>query len=291
MVVTVLTIIPLGYVVWSYGWNLRKLAGLSFEQSIGRPLSQVEPSPMHLWFLEYLLVLYTATILIDQVGSRITGGRFGQLTLPAARWLVGSPWALPVLVLLTLPPMLRMEEWTSDTPHSFLPELHLVTFYGLFYMFGWLLWAHRDQLGGMARRANWLMIAGLVVVLPLLMLVVGPAARAAAGSERQALDLLGRGGFALLAWVLTLGVIGLFMRYLDRPSPTLRYLGDAAYWMYIIHLPLIALLNILVADWAVPGLIKMTGVVALASALLLASYQLVVRHTVVGRVLNGPRGK
>jgi glucans biosynthesis protein C len=291
LVIAVLLVIPLGYAVWTYGWNLRKAAGLSFVQSVGRPLSEVEPSPMHLWFLEYLLVLYTATILIDQVGSRITGGRFGQLTLPAARWLVGSAWAVPVLALVTLPPMLSMEEWTSDTPHSFLPQAHLIAFYGLFYLFGWLLYAHRDQLAELAGRAGWQLGLGLVVVLPLLMMVIGPAARGAVGPQRQALELLGRGGYALLAWLLTLGVIGLFLRSFDRPSPAMRYLVDAAYWMYLVHLPLVALLNIAVVDWELPGLFKMLGVFLASSALLLLSYQLVVRHTVIGRVLNGPRGK
>ena len=34
---------------------------------------------------------------------------------------------------------------------------------------------------------------------------------------------------SLEPWLLVFGITGLFLRYLDRPSPSVRYLVDASY--------------------------------------------------------------
>jgi hypothetical protein len=49
------------------------------------------------------------------------------------------------------------------------------------------------------------------------------------------------------------------------------------------------LIGIVVAPWTVPGPLKLVGVIVVSSALLLASYQACVRHTALGRLLNGRR--
>jgi hypothetical protein len=66
-------------------------------------------------------------------------------------------------------------------------------------------------------------------------------------------------------------------------------MSDSAYWLYLAHLPLVIYLQIVVADW--PGwlLAKAALVNGVALAVLLGSYQLCVRHTWIGAMLNGPR--
>ena len=36
---------------------------------------------------------------------------------------------------------------------------------------------------------------------------------------------------------MTYGLIGLFLRYMGKPSPRWRYMADASYWIYIVHGP------------------------------------------------------
>ena len=60
----------------------------------------------------------------------------------------------------------------------------------------------------------------------------------------------------LYSWGMCLGLIGLFRVLLPRERPSVRYLADASYWIYLIHLPLVIGAQIMVRDWALPSGIK-----------------------------------
>ncbi|MEM6506354.1 MAG: 2,3,4,5-tetrahydropyridine-2,6-carboxylate N-succinyltransferase, partial [Planctomycetota bacterium] len=68
-----------------------------------------------------------------------------------------------------------------------------------------------------------------------------------------------------------------------------RWLSDSAYWVYLVHLPIVALMMIVMKDWPVGPWVKFLIIVTAASVLTLVSYQQLVRYTVIGRWLNGPR--
>jgi peptidoglycan/LPS O-acetylase OafA/YrhL len=88
---------------------------------------------------------------------------------------------------------------------------------------------------------------------------------------------------------LSLGFTGTFLRWLSRPVPAIRYLSDAAYWLYIAHLPLVAALQVACSRRALHWSLKWAMILALALTVLLLSYQYLVRYSFIGRVLNGPR--
>jgi peptidoglycan/LPS O-acetylase OafA/YrhL len=68
-----------------------------------------------------------------------------------------------------------------------------------------------------------------------------------------------------------------------------RYVSDSSYWLYLVHLPLIIVGQVLVRGLELPAMVKFTVLVAGATVILLVSYQLLVRYTWIGRLLNGPR--
>ena len=88
---------------------------------------------------------------------------------------------------------------------------------------------------------------------------------------------------------MTFGLMGLFRRFCPVESPTMRYLSDSAYWLYLAHLPLIIAAQYVVRDWPLPALAKFLLIVAVVTAFLLWTYQTLVRYTWLGRFLNGPR--
>ncbi len=79
------------------------------------------------------------------------------------------------------------------------------------------------------------------------------------------------------------------MRFLNNHSPARRYIADASYWIYLVHLPLIMALQVALSQLAWPWPLKFACILGVAFPLMLASYQLFVRHTFIGAILNGRR--
>ena len=95
------------------------------------------------------------------------------------------------------------------------------------------------------------------------------------------------GGIPGPAGALCLGLIGLLRVVLTRERPSVRYLADASYWIYLVHLPLVIGAQIVVRDWGLPSGIKFLLITAGVTAGLLLSHQAFVRHMPIGTLLNG----
>ena len=89
--------------------------------------------------------------------------------------------------------------------------------------------------------------------------------------------------------MMILGLMGLFRIALGEGSAHVRYLSDASYWLYLMHLPLIIALQGVTQDWALPAVVKLGVLITVTSAVLLLVYEWGVRYTPVGAVLNGKR--
>ena len=95
--------------------------------------------------------------------------------------------------------------------------------------------------------------------------------------------------YTLAAWTWTFAFIGLSLRFLSGYSAWRRYLADASYWLYIVHLPLVIFLQGVVAKYAWPAELKYLLILAIAFPLMLGSYHVMVRYTWLGAILNGRR--
>jgi glucan biosynthesis protein C len=84
-------------------------------------------------------------------------------------------------------------------------------------------------------------------------------------------------------------VIGVALRFLSGFSATRRYVADASYWLYLIHLPIVMALQVAVStlDWPWP--VKFAAILLVAIPAMFVSYQLLIRYSVIGAVLNGRR--
>jgi peptidoglycan/LPS O-acetylase OafA/YrhL len=94
---------------------------------------------------------------------------------------------------------------------------------------------------------------------------------------------------ALAVFASTLAVLSLALRFASGYSAVRRYLADASYWVYIVHLPLVMVGQILVVNETWPWFIKFGVVISGTMAISLLTYQLLVRHSFVGGWLNGRR--
>jgi len=214
-------------------------------------------------------------VLIDAVVARIC-------TVPLASAVLALP------VALALHAHLRWYAWAGiPTPDSsLLPNVPAVVAFGVALCFGWLLRRQPQGLDLISRHT--LVYASAAVVFT-------SACLAMAGLTMNSVDLSGwrRAGYALgysvagLCW--TFALIGAAWRFLSRPAPWRRYLADASYWIYLVHLPLVFGLQAAVQDWPVPWGLKFPLVLGIAMLVLLASYHWLVRSTWVGAWLNGRR--
>ncbi|MEM0926278.1 MAG: glucan biosynthesis protein, partial [Planctomycetota bacterium] len=91
------------------------------------------------------------------------------------------------------------------------------------------------------------------------------------------------------AWLVSFGLIGLFHRFLSENRLWIRYVSDSSYWLYIAHLPLVLLIQYAAKNMEIPSVIKLLGICAITTGILLCSYQLFVRRTWIGVLLNGRR--
>lgn len=66
--------------------------------------------------------------------------------------------------------------------------------------------------------------------------------------------LAGATFYALAIWTTTFAAIGFALRFMSGFSPTRRYLADASYWLYLIHMPIVMALQVAVSplDWPSP---------------------------------------
>jgi len=97
------------------------------------------------------------------------------------------------------------------------------------------------------------------------------------------------GGYTIAMWSWSFALIGLALRFLSGYSAWRRYLADASYWLYLIHLPLVMALQVVASRLSGPWWIKFPLILGIAFPLMLGSYQLMVRGTWLGAVLNGQR--
>ena len=91
------------------------------------------------------------------------------------------------------------------------------------------------------------------------------------------------------AWMMTLGLMGLFRAALGQRNARVRYLSDASYWLYLMHLPLIIVLQVAAQDWPLPSIVKLVLLIAATVGALLLVYEWGVRYTPLGTLLNGKR--
>ena len=82
-------------------------------------------------------------------------------------------------------------------------------------------------------------------------------------------------------------VMAICIRFFRNQSKRMRYISDASYWAYIIHLPVTHFVPGLFHGVAINVFIKFIISSILVTAICFASYHLFVRSTFIGKFLNG----
>lgn len=235
----------------------------------------------HLWFLWFLCIYVAGVALLQAATAR---------RRPRSRAF--RTGVLALLVLLPLAPQYLMvgtgpeRTFGPALPNHLSPDRAALTYYAAFFAFGFLIWSARSRSGvpfiDTLGRGWPLVLAGSL-------LVVFPLARAATWDDPTGPQLPAAVLQTVFAWGMVVGLIGLARRVLTKERRSVQYLADASYWIYLMHLPLVIGFHRLIHTWDAPASVKFTVLCVSVTAVLLVTYQTLVRYTILGRYLHGAR--
>lgn len=239
----------------------------------------------HLWFLWFLVLLVAGFAVVAIIVDR--GNANPKTGTSRGVWRRRTMWAL---VPLSLIPQLAMGEggavpvFGPDTSAGLIPVPHVLFYYAVFFAFGALLYNRRDARGALiidTLGRRWMLL------LPLTLFVVFPVALGLTFDG----DAWGLASLVQIAytWGMIVALIGAFRTVLAKERRGVRYLSDSSYWLYLAHLPLLIVVQSWIRDWDMPSGVKFLGVTTAVTAFLLGTYQLFVRYTPLGTMLNGKR--
>lgn len=275
-------------------WGIQYVKHCSYQEAVTKLpdymiLSEGFPF-MHLWFL-YFLVLFCAGVvllrpLIGHVdkNENIRKGMDRIISFCLKRW-----WGSLMIGLLMIIPMLGMtDRFGVDTSASgFIPEIAPFILYGMYFTLGWFIYRQLTLLKDIEKFKSSNLILGIffIALLITINLLFANSSSSHAGVIFSGLNML----YALASITTSLAFIGYMIAYFSVPSSQIRYISDASYWGYLIHLPIIGFFQILVAQHDIFWGLKLVLIFVPSIILLIVSYEYGVRHTALGLLLNGEK--
>jgi peptidoglycan/LPS O-acetylase OafA/YrhL len=185
----------------------------------------------HLWFLYYLLPISALGVVVARVPRTI---------------------AVSAATIAVIAMMMATGSSQIDTPLSFAFEPIPLVFHAAFFVAGW----H-------ARLDDYRRLAWPAAVVSLALAVASFVGLADAIGEVPPLAL--RAAIGVLSMSSTVAFVGLCLRYGDQPRRWVQLVARASYWSYIVHLPIVVLLQIALVDVPLPWPPKLVVIAGLAT--------------------------
>ena len=234
---------------------------------------------MHLWFLYYLMLFSIVPFLLNAILFRIRETE--HLLNSANKYydyiLSNTLLRLCVLPIITCCILYASSSIWIDASISFIPSIKTFIFYFLFYAFGWFLFNSNKVTLYFKKRALLYTLLGIVLFTFSFIFFEN--------LDSVFLIILN----SLSVWLFVYGIIGLFLKYLNFQSYLMKYLLDASYWIYLIHLPLTIFFPGLIDQIEAPLFLKFIAVITIVFFVSILSYHFLVRKTIIGVFLNGRR--
>ena len=284
LVIAMLTVLPMLKVIvfWFQHHNNPGMDLPAFEYTLGNVYTL---EPLHLWFLSYVLLFNLIAVVAWLLIRRVPD--ITAIAERGFRRLLGSVLLIPVLAVISAVPLLigGFGKAPNSVAGSLVPVPAAFAYYGVFFAFGLMLWKCRDRLDAVEGSPWWkLALSAVASVLAYLIwtrhlklplvLPIRPTVLVVSG---------------VAAWSTMFAVWGLFAKFLSGARPWVRYLADASYWIYLIHLPVLVLVQLSLARTGLPPLLRLGIATTVAIGVALATYALLVRYTRIGNLLHGPR--
>ena len=266
-------------IVFTFGYTRTLFAGNTnaLEDTLAKFSSLeilIPKSTFHLWFLYYLAMITFVSVVVALVFKKLPV--LSNTISNAFSWVIQKT-VLRILIFGCITAVVYFIMGTSsvDTSNSFIPDYNTFMYYFVFYMIGWVLFKSKHLLETFVSY-DWLNIAiGMLLFFTYAIMRDDFSYEAAIVLK------------SIMVWCLIFGITGLFIRFGSRHSAKMRYISDASYWVYLLHLPLTAFLPSLLVDWDIPATFKFLTVASISTLICFVTYHYFVRSTFIGKFLNG----
>lgn len=209
----------------------------------------------HLWFLLYLFIFSFLSFWLSKLPRR------EQHLVP--------------LMMLTFVSFYFMESTWVDLPLGILPRPSLLFYYGLFYFYGW-------QSFYQAERSIKTKTSLMVLVIGILLGVIRAYLEVNSKLSLSHFPLSPAFLYALSTlstWFISLGLIWSMKVLVVREYKIITFFVNGSYSIYLIHLPIIAILQLLVLRMSIHWSLKLM----LVSSLTLMISSLIYRYLIQNR--------
>ena len=239
----------------------------------------------HLWFILYLLAISVFLLpfllwLHGPTGRRVIKGIASRMERPAFLFLlVGAPL---VVIEVALQGPIGSRAY-ADYSNLYSGPAGLVL-YAAAFLIGYILYADARFQRAAVRCAR------LALAQALALIALHEVALAIAGARLTAAPwgaFLIRGVRGYSTACLLIGILGIAQRYLTAGGPTLRYLNQASYPVYILHMPILTVLGFYLASWGIPLVLAFFVLLIATACSVFGVYEGIVRRIPLFRFLFG----
>ncbi|ULQ52182.1 acyltransferase family protein [Flavihumibacter fluvii] len=231
---------------------------------------------LHLWFLYFLFLYSFGGWLIANILKK--DNTLNTQARKIFAYVLQNFWlrlvCLTVLFSLCLywigaPYLTTNNSWQIDLP--------IFITYFLFFEVGWIIY----KTDSLAKLKDYPITQIVTATLLFFLLIFVPWPDTAAWLfVREFIS-------ALLCSLYVFGFIGLFITKFNYYSKQFNYIMNAAYWVYIIHLPVVAFFPGLVFPLEWPVFVKFMVTLLTTTGICFVSYHFFVRNTFIGKFLTG----
>jgi glucan biosynthesis protein C len=239
----------------------------------------------HLWFVPRLLLFALATlpvllVLRTRLGRRFTERLAKMFTRPGTTLLLGLAIALPRVSAAALYRLMLTHGYVNWDRYNLAAQL------GVFlvcFLLGYLFYASPPLLQAIHRDGPVALALG-VLSFALLLTPIGHIA---------SVTQITPGGILINClrseseWLLVAGVLSVALHFFTSSNGLLRYLNEAAYPLYVLHMPMLILVGLSILQWNLPATIALPLIAIGTLALTLGSYEFAIKRVAVLRLLFG----
>lgn len=238
------------------------------------PWSYIPIKLFHLWFLYYLFIISALTYLLAKATKRISISPVDHIFEQTFKNPLYRLLALTVISFFLL---FLFGAESFKTSISWIPDIQILFYFFAFYITGWFLYRKKEVVYTLKKFDVLTTIFGVMVFCLKL-----------SYDDQMSLTSLQIIN-SIITCTLSIGIIGLFLRFADVPNPIITYFVHSAYWVYLVHFCIAIWISGIINDLNVSVFIKFLMVLLGTTTICLTTYHFGVRNTFIGVFLNGKK--